>query len=145
MAYQQLIFTSRPVVEITDNTLSDILMKAHENNSRQKVSGFLAFLNGNFIQFMEGSPEVVDALFERIKQDNRHTDVQRALHQLSEQKLFPAWFAGLATDATHRELLGKYMFCMSLNDVKAICATLEGSAGEICSLFFNRDVTPMLG
>ncbi len=53
--------------------LKDVLCAALRNNLSQRVTGLLIAHDGWFLQALEGPPEGVKAIYERVVQDDRHT------------------------------------------------------------------------
>ncbi len=80
--------TSRP----SDEALMNLLTKAHRVNSSLKVTGLLLYNGkGTFIQVLEGDDDVVDALYEKISQDARHTRVHCIARKSISERQFPNW------------------------------------------------------
>lgn len=55
--------------------LTDILATARSFNQRHQIFGVLYYADGYYFQCLEGEQHIVETLFNRIKQDQRHTDV----------------------------------------------------------------------
>ena len=95
---------------VADDILA-ILAKSRRNNSRDRVTGGLLFSTGCFAQVLEGPADAVEAAFERIQCDERHTDVTVLQAGPVAVRDFPDWsmgFAGAAAAANgaiSRELL----------------------------------------
>ena len=94
----RLVYYSRNRVEggpqhLTD-TIASILAKSRVNNQLVGVTGALMFNAGCFAQVLEGGRDAVEAVFERIQQDERHDSV--ILLELSEidERRFPNWSMG---------------------------------------------------
>ena len=51
----------------------------------------MLYVRGNVIQVLEGDKEVVDALYQRIERDQRHTNVTPVFNRPISQRLFAAW------------------------------------------------------
>jgi hypothetical protein len=73
------------------STLEDILLvSAHWNTPRQ-VSGFLLCDGVSFAQVLEGPLQAVEACFDRIFRDHRHTNLRVRLKTAAERRLFGRW------------------------------------------------------
>lgn len=90
------IYTSSPVEGIDRSELDTILAEARANNRRLGVSGMLLFDDGSFFQVLEGPREVVEPLFDKIKQDERHQHVVRLVKESIEERDFANWTMGIA-------------------------------------------------
>jgi len=90
MTLKRLIYASRPFGY--DNlTLDGILYTARTNNVRDGITGSLVCREDIFLQLLEGPGTAVDAAFERIRRDNRHTDVLLLTTDRVDARLFPDW------------------------------------------------------
>jgi len=84
-----------------------ILAASRRNNPRGGITGALVFNRGIFAQVLEGPPDAVEALFERIQQDPRHGDVQVLSFNRDAQRLFPNWsMAYLGQSREDEDLFG---------------------------------------
>ena len=86
-----LIYVSTSVKLLNDEELLDILKISRENNSSKDVTGLLLYKGGNFMQVVEGPDEAVEALYEKIKVDPRHKDVNVLSREQISARQFPAW------------------------------------------------------
>jgi len=86
-----LMYVSTSVKLLNDEELLDILKISRENNSSKDVTGLLLYKGGNFMQVLEGPDEAVEALYEKIKVDPRHKDVNVLSREQISARQFPAW------------------------------------------------------
>ena len=86
-----LIYVSTSEKLLNDEELLDILKISRENNSSKDVTGLLLYKGGNFMQVLEGPDEAVEALYEKIKTDPRHKDVNVLSREQVSARQFPAW------------------------------------------------------
>jgi hypothetical protein len=54
-------------------------------------------VRGSVIQILEGERQAVEALYERIEQDPRHTNISRVLDRPIRERLFAQWSMGYET------------------------------------------------
>jgi hypothetical protein len=75
--------------------LTDILSASTRNNKLVNVTGALVFDEFWFIQILEGERGIILKTFERLKNDERHSNI--ALVELTDIKgrLFGNWWMGL--------------------------------------------------
>lgn len=71
--------------------LRDILTEAHHFNHNHAISGVLYFADGYFFQCVEGEKHHLDLLLEKIKKDERHTDLKFYGFKIITQRNFPEW------------------------------------------------------
>ena len=82
--------------------INAIATQAALNNTSLDVTGVLMTSGGLFFQVLEGPEDVVDALYERIGRDPRHTDMLLLKSEVNvSRRIFPNWamrFVVLETD-----------------------------------------------
>ena len=78
----QIVYISRASIPVASNAaevgpeVSKILRKSRINNRAKNIVGALYFGNGYFFQCLEGDESTLMALYETLKKDPRHTDLQ---------------------------------------------------------------------
>jgi hypothetical protein len=90
MALTRLIYASQPF-GFDDATLAQILFKARQHNGRDGVTGALIVRADLYLQLLEGEQEKVEATWQRIAQDDRHTAIHRLSLSPISERLFPGW------------------------------------------------------
>ncbi len=91
---RQMLYLSAAVRLMDDAELAEILAVSRRNNTRDGVSGMLLYDAGNFVQFLEGPPDAVEAAWRRIQRDQRHKGVIVASDKPAKTRLFPDWSMG---------------------------------------------------
>lgn len=90
MVYQA-IYSSAATDRVNDRELADILSVARTRNAAAGITGALLFMEGSFLQVLEGSKDDVVALLEKIIADPRHRDVT-VFHQSEvSEPVFTQW------------------------------------------------------
>lgn len=69
------IYRSTANPAIKQSQICDLLEQAKDFNRANDITGCLLFYNHEFVQYIEGDEFIVTDLFEKIKMDRRHTDV----------------------------------------------------------------------
>lgn len=87
----QLTYKSKAIPGVTNDIIEDILDSAQKNNSKKEISGCLVFLENNFVQILEGDQKLVENLYNKIKKDHRHTDIELLCSDQSDERLFNSW------------------------------------------------------
>jgi hypothetical protein len=77
--------------------LKDILAVSRKNNPLRGVSGAMCFLDSVYLQFLEGEAAIVDALYQKIEKDSRHSEVKMLVHEPIAQREYPKWSMALLT------------------------------------------------
>ncbi|MBD8611903.1 BLUF domain-containing protein [Frigoribacterium sp. CFBP 13729] len=94
------MYTSAARTPFDDGDLATLLMNSRANNRRLGLSGFLMHKQGRFVQVLEGPDAAVQARYDVIAADPRHTDLAVLLSEPIEERRFADWSMGYrpATD-----------------------------------------------
>lgn len=87
---KQMIYHSQPF-GFDNAMLASILMQARRNNLRDGITGALVCRHDIYLQLIEGPENAIDTLISRLKSDDRHANVQIALQDTVEERMFPEW------------------------------------------------------
>jgi len=87
----QLIYVSTAVRSFSKDDLQAILLTSIHYNSEKKITGLLLYDQGTFCQALEGEAEDVHALFSKILEDGRHTDVIKIFDDEIMVRDFSSW------------------------------------------------------
>lgn len=87
----RLIYKSRAKSGIDKETFRDILYTSVALNRKHGVNGALIASRTHFLQFLEGDYDIVADTFTRIKEDQRHTDIQLIAFTPVEESVFVDW------------------------------------------------------
>lgn len=90
MALLQMIYASQPF-GFDEVMLAGILLDARRGNTLNDVTGALIVRDDLYLQLLEGPPEMVEAAYERINRDDRHTNMRRIVRRRVEERMFPNW------------------------------------------------------
>ncbi len=90
----RIAYVSRAAQGVTERDAFDIIRVAHNRNRQHDLSGGLVFIDGHFVQVLEGMPFRVRDRFDRIVCDPRHSDVDLRLEVQPRERLFEGeWMA----------------------------------------------------
>ncbi len=94
MSMIQLIYVSAAVTKFTEDELTKLMHQARDNNKTLQLTGMLLYLDGNFIQVLEGEEKSVNDLYNIIDKDKRHTGNIVLLRKKINERNFPDWTMG---------------------------------------------------
>ena len=87
----ELIYISVATKHMDESDLSRILNVARGFNAKNNITGMLIYAEREFVQLLEGEKEDVLALYNKIKNDARHSGV-KLFHQGDiETRTFKKW------------------------------------------------------
>ena len=89
-------YQSVAVASLDTRELDELLLDARAFNARGKVSGALLHHNGLFLQYFEGPPVAVAAVYVRIRQSRRHGQLIELLNQPILEREFARWHMAFA-------------------------------------------------
>jgi hypothetical protein len=86
----------------------DDLQQLHAESNRKNqpigVTGILLYSSGYFIQLLEGQETILETLYHKITQDERHRNVQCLFSRQQYERLFSSWNMGMLNLDTGPEL-----------------------------------------
>jgi len=90
----QVSYVSRATNPMSSGDLLALLHQCRRNNTKYGVSGLLLYGNGTFLQTIEGDPDVVDPLYDRIFDDKRHADIELLYRKDIADRQYSEWSMG---------------------------------------------------
>ncbi|MEY4563467.1 MAG: hypothetical protein RLZZ618_2744 [Pseudomonadota bacterium] len=90
----RLMYASRAADSVTQDELAQIMKRAKADNPAAGITGVLCFSAGVFLQVLEGGRASVNALYNRIAQDRRHSDVTLLSFEEIGERSFACWSMG---------------------------------------------------
>jgi hypothetical protein len=91
MALKSLTYTSLARLDLDASDLEAIHRAAREVNGLEGISGLLVFNGTHFLQIIEGAPDAIDQLVERLRRDPRHSGFEVRDERSVEQRSFGDW------------------------------------------------------
>jgi hypothetical protein len=92
----KIIYYSTAVKKMSDGELNDLLTKSRIFNKSKNITGILLYLDGDFVQVIEGEQKDIHELFEKIKVDTRHKNILTMLDAPILEKQFSNWSMGFS-------------------------------------------------
>lgn len=90
----RIVYMSRTTEDLSQAELDQILTSARKRNRTQNVTGVLFFTGDTFFQVLEGPRAAVEATYDRIFTDKRHTRVRMLQCREVEARRFADWSMG---------------------------------------------------
>jgi hypothetical protein len=91
MSLKSLTYTSLARIDLQPEDLEAIHRTAREINALEGVTGVLIYNGIHFLQVIEGAPDAIDDLVERLRRDPRHSGLEIRDEHIAEQRTFPDW------------------------------------------------------
>jgi len=128
----QVCYVSRSNKPMSAADLLALLSQCRTNNTEKDVTGMLLYGNGTFLQTLEGEEDVVDELYDRIRQDPRHDEVQLLQRKDIAEREYSEWSMGF--DQVSDESLDEVEGLRDFGSVNFNFKTLAGNAEVVHSL-----------
>jgi hypothetical protein len=87
----ELVYCSIANPDARSKDIADILRTSRDFNSKNDITGCLLYYNGEFIQVLEGDQNIIQDLFSRIENDDRHSNVVVLAAGDKEKRVFNDW------------------------------------------------------
>jgi hypothetical protein len=105
-----LLYISRNLIEdaMLETEVRQILEASRRRNATLGITGALLFSPDTFVQVIEGPQPVVQALYDRVRQDPRHMECIVLADRAIEARQFGEWsmaFAGRRDDIRFADLM----------------------------------------
>ena len=88
---RRVIYLSSAREDFSTADIEQILEVSRRNNSRDGITGLLAYHDKSFFQVVEGPQEAISALMMRIQADTRHSSFMTLSDMQVETRAFPGW------------------------------------------------------
>lgn len=110
-----------------------ILKSAERHNPGDGITGVLLYSEDHFIQYIEGKPEALQALYAKIKADPRHEEVMLTSIGPIKDRIFPTWaMAGKSV-----EVNGKFLSKLSPDEKEVYENILQGKTESRASALLH--------
>ncbi|HEV2618368.1 MAG TPA: BLUF domain-containing protein [Acidobacteriaceae bacterium] len=96
---EHVIYASVAAQDFEAKQLGELLQKARAANERVGLTGMLLHTDsdGSFFQVLEGEPEAIDGLLEKLQRDRRHSRVTIIVREAIAERAFAEWSMGFAS------------------------------------------------
>ena len=91
MSLKSLTYTSLARLDLEASDLEAIHRTALQVNALEGVTGLLIFNGTHFLQIIEGAPDAIDDLVERLRRDRRHSGLEIRDERAVDDRSFPDW------------------------------------------------------
>ncbi len=125
-----IVYLSVATKPITDAEMETLLVSARKFNAAQNVTGILLHLDGNFVQYIEGTEDALHKVYQRITRSSKHKDIVQKINESIPVRNFPQGFMGATTMTKYalfklQEMNGQEKFNNTLAIVRFLKAIIE--------------------
>ena len=91
-----LAYSSVATRHFDRDSLVQLLTLARNFNESHGLTGMLLYVDESFFQILEGDPDELHALYERIEHDMRHAKIVKLIEMPIDKRTFARWSMGYA-------------------------------------------------
>lgn len=137
---RRIIYASRSLHDFEDEELVDLLLRARACNEEHDVTGMLVYAARSFLQALEGEDESVEVVWDRIRLDDRHTDLRVLSDGPASSRLFREWSMGFehVTAGELERTLPGYRASIDYPFVSSQLVAAADTAETLLSLYARR-------
>jgi len=107
-----LVYVSSATSLLSTEALAELLRQSRVKNERLGITGLLLYVDGNFMQALEGEEKAVLELYEQIRRDPRHHNATTIISMPCARRSFSRWSMGFraADELAPEERIGVSRF-----------------------------------
>lgn len=94
MSLISLVYVSYAACPMGQPELLALLAEARRKNEANQITGMLLYRDGYFIQAVEGEPETIKTLYEKLQRDPRHRNLLIIDRNIIQERAFSDWSMG---------------------------------------------------
>ena len=128
----QLIYSSQAATPMQTDDLEDLLESARESNAEVGINGALVYVDGFFLQVLEGKADDVQELMARIAKDLRHHTVTVLKHGPVSAAAFSDW--SMAYVSATAEQVARWAGLSVTAAVPAVLADMQADSSRVTQL-----------
>ncbi len=104
--FRRYVYVSKAVDGMTERYVASFINVAQERNKSEELTGALLYLDGYFLQVMEGPAEAAANCMMRIMSDNRHHNIDiRETLDIDIRRFSKLWMAFSHAGDVNRSML----------------------------------------
>ena len=131
----RLIYSSEAAPGLATPDLEGMLAESRIRNRVCGITGVLVFVDGAFLQILEGEKHDVLELMERIERDPRHHGVKVFHEEETDERAFASW--NMAYLSPSAEEVSRWAELDGATTIGSVLASLESEPGRLPGMVVN--------
>jgi hypothetical protein len=131
----RLIYSSEAAPGLAATALGEMLAESRIRNQAHGITGVLLFVEGAFLQILEGEKDDVLDLMVRIQRDPRHSGLKVFYEQEVGERAFGSW--SMAYLSPSAEDVAKWAELDGATTIGDILASVESNPGRLPRMVVN--------
>ncbi|WP_051957605.1 BLUF domain-containing protein [Altibacter lentus] len=121
-----ICYLSNKVPHVDLHNIEELFETTQRNNLSNNITGILLYLDGNFLQVLEGKKEVIGPLFDSIMKDARHTSIFVILDKSIDDRTFNHYRSGFSVVKNQTDLSNLKEYLNTTVDIKTLSKSILG-------------------
>lgn len=131
----RLIYSSEATPGLAAAELETMLAESRLRNKAHGITGVLVFVEGAFLQILEGEKDDVVDLMGRIERDPRHRGIKVFYEQEVEEPAFASW--SMASISPSAEDVARWAALDGATTIRDVLASLAKNPGRLPAMVVN--------
>ena len=131
----RLIYSSEAAPGLDTAELEAMLAESRIRNKAHGITGVLVFVEGAFLQILEGEKADVLDLMGRIERDPRHRGIKVFYEQDVDERAFGSW--SMAYLSPSADDVAKWAELAGATTIGDVLASIEGNPGRLPGMVVN--------
>src|SRR5512140_1727961 len=129
------MYSSQAADSLAAPELEGMLAESRIRNKAHGISGVLVFVDGAFLQILEGEKDDVLELMARIERDPRHHDIKVFSEEEVDERAFSSWsMASLSPSAAD---VARWAELEGGTTIANVLASIESAPGRLPGMVVN--------
>ena len=90
-SFRSIVYISTATRGLNAEELEELLDVSRRNNQRDGITGMLLYVEGNFMQAIEGAHDRIADLYKRLELDPRHHNITKLVDEPIAHRQFAQW------------------------------------------------------
>lgn len=131
----RLIYSSEASPDLVTADLEGMLAESRIRNRAHGITGVLVFVDGAFLQILEGEKNDVMDLMERIERDPRHRGVKVFHEEETDERAFASW--SMAYLSPSAEEVSRWAELAGATTIGSVLSSIESEPGRLPAMVVN--------
>ena len=131
----RLIYSSEAKPDLSTADLEEMLAESRIRNRAHGITGVLVFVDGAFLQILEGEKDDVLALMGRIERDPRHRGIKVFHEEDIDARAFASWSMAYLTPSA--EELSRWAELDGATTIGSVLTSLGSEPGRLPGMVVN--------
>ncbi len=131
----RLVYSSEAAPNLDMVDFAEMLVESRIRNTARGITGVLIFVEGVFLQILEGEKDNVLNLMDTIERDSRHRGIKVFHEQEMDERAFASW--SMAYLSPSAEEVSRWAEFDGTTTIGSVLSSLENEPGRLPGMVVN--------